>query len=61
MPAPRTKQPDYLDVKLRVDRDLISILDGICKDRMIGRRRLVEHLLRIGLANLPAALLDEGR
>lgn len=58
MPAPRTKQPDYLDVKFRVDRQLIERIDGICKERMVGRRRLVEHLLRIGLANLPDTIGD---
>lgn len=50
--SPDDPQPDEAHLTVKVPRQLVADLDAAARDRLVGRNRLVEHLLRYGLDHL---------
>ena len=50
--SPDDPQPDEAHLTVKVPRQLVIDLDEAARSRLVGRARLVEHLLRYGLDHL---------
>jgi hypothetical protein len=57
MGMPRNPDKARHAVSLRMPPDLLEALDAACDERVIGRNKLVEFLLRDGLRRLPSPSL----
>lgn len=60
MATPRNPEKARHSTALRLPVDLLEALDAECEKRVIGRNRLVEHLIRDGLTRLPPVSLSRG-
>ena len=50
--SPDDPQPDEVHLTMKVPRQLVVDLDAAARTRLVGRNRLIEHLLRYGLDHL---------
>lgn len=53
MAMPRNPANRRHAVALRLPPDLLEAIDAECERRLVGRNKLVEHLIRDGLTLLP--------
>jgi len=55
MDDPSTTDPQLVEdvtLTVKIPRDVLVAIDRAARDRLVGRGRLVEHLLRYGLDHL---------